>query len=292
MLPWDDFRLIRAIAECGGLTRAAAQLGINHSTAFRRLEGIEAMIEARLFERHRSGYVPTPAGEAMAAAAARMETEAARFDHELATRAQAPSGELRITAPVDLATDLLMPPLARFAERYPAIRLDLVVTPEPLNLSRRDADVALRATSAPPTNLVGRRLSGLAWAIYGRADQADLTPPSRRWVAPSPNVGDGRFAAIVAERAGEEPVALRLNTVTGLREAVRAGLGIGPVPCFLGDACPDLRRLGGIEPDLATDLWLLTHPDLRQAMRVRVFMDFMAEAIAPLRPALEGRRAA
>jgi DNA-binding transcriptional LysR family regulator len=283
---WDEFRLVRAIADRGGLAPAAAHLGINPSTAFRRLAAVEAELGARLFERHRSGYVPTPAGEAMAAAAARMEEEVARFDREVADRAQTPSGLLRVTAAATLVTDLLMPMLGRFRARYPKVQIELLTSEEALNLSRRDADVALRATREPPPNLVGRRLATIAWAVYGlepgHADGAD-------WVSPSEAVAGGLFARFVAARAGPERVALRLNTVQGLCEAICEGVGIGPLPCYRGDRIAGLHRLSGPEPELAGTLWLLTHPDLRHAARVRAFMDHVAAEVAPLRPALEGR---
>ncbi|WP_207919233.1 LysR family transcriptional regulator [Methylobacterium segetis] len=288
-LHWDDFRLVKAIAERGGLTLAAEALAINHSTAFRRLAAIEASLDARLFERHRSGYVPTAAGEAMVRAAARMETDVATFSREIAGRAQAPAGELRVTAAASFLSSVMMPLLGRFCDRYPQIRLDVVVSEEALNLSRRDADVALRATDGPPPTLVGRRLADIAWAIYGRAD-ASREIEGRDWVAPSEGVGGGRHFRFVQARAGKDRVRLQLNTVLGLAEAVESGIGIAPLPCMQGDATPALARLAPPEPELASTLWLLTHPDLRHAPRVRAFMDFMAEEIAPMRPLFAGAR--
>ncbi|WP_193763141.1 LysR family transcriptional regulator [Methylorubrum sp. Q1] len=286
---WDEFRLVQAIADRGALAPAAAHLGINPSTAFRRLAAVEAELGARLFERHRSGYVPTPAGEAMAAAAVRMEEEVARFDREVADRAQTPSGLLRVTAAATLVTDFLMPMLGRFRTRYRQVRIELVTSEEALNLSRRDADVALRATRDPPPNLVGRRLATIAWAVYGPArDDADSGDAD--WVSPSEAVAGGLFARFVAARAGPERVALRLNSVQGLCEAIVEGVGIGPLPCYRGDRLASLKRLSGPEPELAASLWLLTHPDLRHAARVRAFMDHVAAEVAPLRPVLEGRR--
>ncbi|MGW5957645.1 LysR family transcriptional regulator [Methylorubrum thiocyanatum] len=287
---WDEFRLVRAITERGALAPAAASLGINPSTAFRRLAAIEAELGTRLFERHRSGYVATPAGEAMAAAAARMEEEVARFDREVADRAQTPSGLLRVTAAAPLVTDLLMPMLGRFRTRYPKVQIELVVSEEALNLSRRDADVALRATRDPPPNLVGRKLATIAWAVYGPV-RGDADGANADWVSPSEAVAGGLFARFVAARAGPERVAMRLNTVQGLCEAICEGIGIGPLPCYRGDRIAGLRRLSGPDPELAASLWLLTHPDLRHAARVRAFMDHVAAEVAPLRPALEGRQA-
>lgn len=288
-LAWDDFRLVKAIADRGALTHAAAHLGINHSTAFRRLQQIEAVLGTALFERHRTGYVPTQAGEAMTAAAARMEADVAGFGRAVAGRAQTPAGLLRITAAAGFVAELLVPLVGRFLVRHPAVRADLVVAEEALNLSRRDADVALRAGLDPPPNLVGRRLSGIAWAVYGRADRP--RGPAESWVGLSDSVAGGRFARFVRGRAGADRVVLQLNTVMGLREAIAAGIGVGPLPCYAGDADPSLCRLGGVEAELGADLWLLTHPDLRHAPRVRAFMDFAAEAIAGMRPAFEGHAA-
>ncbi len=286
-LDWDDFRLVRAIAASGGLTRAADQLGINHSTAFRRLAAIEAAVEASLFERHRAGYAPTAAGAAMVEAAARMEADVAQFTRAIAGQAQDPAGELRITAPASLVAHVLMPMLGRFVARHPRIRLDLVVSEEALNLSRRDADIALRASDRPPDTLVGRRLATINWAVYGRAAFAERPLSECPWVVPGEAVAGGRFVRFAAARGGADRVALTLNTVLGQREAIEAGIGIGPLPCWDGDAA-GLVRLSGLEPDLATGLWLLTHPDLRHAGRVRAFMDFMAAEIASRRPIIEG----
>ena len=243
----------------------------------------------RLFERLRTGYVTTPAGLAMIEAAARIETDVASFSRTVAGQDQTPSGELRVTAPVNLASTLLMPILASFCDRYPQIRLDLILAEEALNLSRRDADVAIRASRNPSETLVGRRLTGIAWAVYGQAGQTYGDLADAYWVVPGSAVAASLFTPFVAARAPVERVRLRINTVTGLTAAVAAGIGIGPLPCFEGDADPTLRRLSGPHPEIGADLWMLTHPDLRHAGRVRAFMDHLAEAILPLRPRFEGR---
>ncbi|MCJ2063762.1 LysR family transcriptional regulator [Methylobacterium sp. J-088] len=287
-LDWDAFRFVKTVATQGGLTAAAAQLGINHSTAFRRLTALETKLGARLFERLRTGYVPTPCGQAMVEAANRIEADVTRFERRAVGRSETPSGELRVTAPTSLALELLMPILADFATRYPEIRIELILAEAALNLSRRDADVAIRASRDPSETLVGRRLAAVAWAIYGRADREYRDLASEAWVSPDPTVAGGTFARFAGAQAPADRVRLRINTVTGLEAAVAAGIGIGPLPCFSADANPALRRLSGPHPELGVDLWVLTHPDLRHAARVRVFMDHIAEAILPLRPRFEG----
>ncbi|KQT93109.1 LysR family transcriptional regulator [Methylobacterium sp. Leaf469] len=290
-MDWDDFRLVRSVAEHGGLARAAEHLGINPSTAFRRLAGIEAALDTTLFDRHRAGYALTGAGLAMVEAAGRMEADVARFTRELAGQDRSPVGDLRITTPAGLVADMLMPVLARFTVRYPRIRLHLLVSEEALNLSRHDADVALRASDTPAANLVGRRLATIAWAVYGRSEFTGRPTEECPWVVPGDGVAGGRFVRFRESHAAAERVVLTLNTVLGLREAVEAGIGVGPLPCWSADARPGLVRLSDHLPELSAGLWLLTHPDLRHAARVRAFMDFMTEEIVTLRPGIEGKTA-
>lgn len=286
---WDDFRFVKTVADRHGLTGAAEALGIDHSTAFRRLGAIEKALDARLFERGRAGYLPTAAGRAMIEAARRIEADVAAFSRSLAGNSEEVAGSLRVTAPSELAGPLLTPILAAFMQLHPAIRLDLILSGEALNLSRRDADVALRISRGPDETLFGRRLAGVAWAVYGRADRSYGALAEEAWIGLAENVAGGSLGRFLRERTRPERIVLRLNALTALREAVAAGIGIGPLPCYEGDADPKLRRLGGIEAELQSDFWVLTHQDLRRSARVRAFMDHVAAAILPLRPAFEGR---
>jgi DNA-binding transcriptional LysR family regulator len=294
-LAWDDFRLVKSVAEARGLAGAAERLGVNHSTVFRRLGQLEQTLGVKLFERHRTGYALTPAGEEMAALAERMEDDVTSFTRKLAGQAVSPAGELRVTTNDTLLVHLLTPSFARFTQSCPDVRLDVVLTNQALNLSKRDADVAIRATDNPPETLVGRRVATIAWAVYGRAadfpqpenvDFADLS--DRPWVALGDNFAGLKVAKYVRDRVAPERIVYKVNTVLGLAEAVEFGIGIGPVPCFIADVRPALVRLTPPIADFSTGLWILTHPDLRQSARVRAFMDFMAGEIARQRRLIEG----
>jgi DNA-binding transcriptional LysR family regulator len=293
-LAWDDFKLVRLIVAAKGLGGAAERLGVNHSTVFRRLGQLEEALGTKLFERHRTGYALTAAGEEMAALAERMDDDVASFARKLAGQALSPAGELRVTTNDTLLTHLLTPLFARFCQRCPDVRLDIVLSNQALNLSKRDADVAIRATDTPPETLVGRRAATLAWALYGRAtdfpEPAMIDLPAlyeRSWVALGDNMAV-KAARFVREHVAPERIVYKVNTVLGLTEAVEAGIGIGPLPCFIADARPALVRLSPPNPDFSTGLWLLTHPDLRHSARVRAFLDFLAAEIAKLRKHLEG----
>lgn len=292
-IAWDDVRLVHAVAEARSLPAAAARLGVNHSTVFRRLRQLEAMLGLALFERHRSGYVPTAAGEAMVALATRVDADITGVTRRLAGLAPVPEGEVRIATSDSLLAELLLPMLARFRQAHPAIRLDIVTGNMALNLSRRDADIALRATSSPPDTLVGRRLARLAWALYGPLDEADPPPLARlleeaRWLSLSDALGHLAPARFLRGQVPEARIAGRFDSVQALTLATRVGMGIAHLPCFAGDASPMLRRLSPPEPDFATDLWLLTHPDLRHAPRIRILLDYLAEEIAGMRGLIEG----
>jgi DNA-binding transcriptional LysR family regulator len=294
-LAWDDFRLVKTIAETHGLAGAAERLGVNHSTVFRRLGHLEESLGVKLFERHRTGYALTAAGEEMTALAERMEEDVATFARKLAGQVVSPAGELRITTNDTLLVHLLTPVFARFTSACPDVRLDVVLTNQALNLSKRDADVAIRATDNPPETLVGRRVATIGWALYGRAE--DFPQPGvvdlvglydRTWVALGDNLAGLKAARFVRDRVPAERIVYKVNTVLGLTEAVESGIGIGPLPCFIADARPALVRLTPPNPDFSAGLWLLTHPDLRQSARVRAFMDFVAGEITRRRKVIEG----
>jgi DNA-binding transcriptional LysR family regulator len=295
-LAWDDFKLVKAIMDSSGLTGAAQTLDVNHSTVFRRLGQIEAELGLPLFERRKTGYVATPAGEEMAALATRMEEDINGFGRRIIGREIAPAGEVRLTTSDTLYLHLLLPIIASFRDSYPAIRLDLVLGNQALNLSRRDADVAVRATDMPPETLVGRRICTIAWAIYTQA--GDPTPAldvtldtasfERNWVCLGDVLGHVKAARFVRERVPTEKIAMRVSAVLGMAEAIESGVGIGPLPCFIGDQNPKLRRLSPPNPDFGTGLWILTHPDLRQAPRVRALMDYFSQEISRRRKLVEG----
>jgi DNA-binding transcriptional LysR family regulator len=302
-LSWDDLRLVKTIAEARTLPAAAARLGVNHSTVFRRLKQIEEAIGAPLFEKHRAGYTLTAPGEEFAALAARVDDDVAALMRRLAGREIQPAGELRIATNDTLLIHLLTPLFARFRQQCRGIRLDILIGNQALNLAKRDADLAIRATDTPPETLVGRRAARIAWALYGRAgdggggeagEGGDAPPPDktcileRDWVTLGEQMGGFKMVKWVTAHIPPERIVYKLNTVLGLAEAVEAGIGIGYLPCFIGDVRPALARLGPVNPDFGADLWLLTHPDLRHSPRVRVFMDFLAGEIAKLRPFIEG----
>ena len=306
---WDDLRVFLAIAREGSLSGAARALGVNHSTVFRRLNDFEQRVGTRLFERLATGYALTPAGDDMRRVAARVEEEIEGLDRRLGGQDVRLTGTLRATAPDTISSHLLAPHLAGFAKAYPGIQVELDMANAMFNLSKREADVALRPTRRPPPNLVGRRLCTIAFAAYaapaymkkskGRNsnDPAAADPiandpgaPDRwHWLSPDDSMAHIPSAQWLAKNRPNATVPFRSNSYLALAVAAAAGIGVVHLPCFVADRTPGLRRVLDPDPELSSELWLLTHEDLRRTARVRAFMDFMAEAILTERALLEGR---
>lgn len=294
-MDWDDLRHVLAVGRGRTLSAAARSLGVNHSTVFRRIRLIEQRLGVRLFERHRDGYTPTPAGEEAVAFAEQMEGGFDALERRLAGRDTRPSGTVRVTTTDTLLTAVLPPILAAFHSAYPEIELEVVAANEFLSLSKRDADVAIRPATNPPETLVGRRVCGVATAIYGSAAYLESASPGDDLAAHAWVAADDSLAHLPAARwlrktlPAVRPV-LRANTLLGMQAAARAGFGLAALPCFLGDSAPELRRVRPPLEELTGELWLLTHRDLRQVARVRVFLDFMARELRRMSAEFEGRR--
>jgi DNA-binding transcriptional LysR family regulator len=291
-LDWDEFRLIKAIADARSLVGAAEALALNHSTVFRRLATIESDVGARLFERSRTGYQPTEAGEEMIALANTMAESILEFERRVAGRDTRPTGELRVTAVDTVAMCLLPPILARFRAVNPGVNVELLIASQTLNLSRRDADVAIRAGNDPPESLVGRRVAAIRWAVYCTpeiaAEYGARTVASAPWVGFSDALAPPRGKRWVDDKIGARRQVCAVNSVLAMAELAAAGLGATVLPCFVGDLRTGLVRVGAPIPELDVDLWLLTHEDLRHSARVRAFIELAGAELAQRRALLEG----
>ncbi len=291
-LSWDEFRLVKSIAEARSLVGAAERLGVNHSTVFRRLAAVETAVGARLFERSRAGYEPTAAGEEMIALASTMAESVLEFERRVAGRDIKPTGELSVTTPEGIGQHFMPAIVAQFQIQNPGVVVELILSDQPLNLSRRDADIAIRMTNDPPETLVGRRICTGRWGVYCRRDLTTALDseasgsiafigfgdsfgpvPARRWI--DANIAPGRVVA-------------KANSAHCMLKFALQGFGATLLPCFLGDRSPELARLGYLLPELDMGLWMLTHSDLRRSARVRAFMDFAGAELTKQRRAIEG----
>ncbi len=288
----EDLELLAAISASGSLSGAARRLKVDHSTAFRRLGNLETRLGVRLFERGRDGYVPTQAGELAVETARRVLADLEGLERQLAGEDLRPSGTVRVTT-TDTLVAFLGPVLAAFRQAHPEIILEMIVAMQFLTLTRRDADVAIRPATDPGDSLVGRRVSRVAYAVYRRRGGRKARVASANqaeWVGFEDSLAHIGAAKWMAVHVPAERIVHRGNSMLAVHAAVRSGIGVAPLPCFMGDEDPALARTGGLISELETPLWLLTHPDLRRVARVRTVLDFFAEELTRLRGVLEGSR--
>jgi DNA-binding transcriptional LysR family regulator len=291
-LPWDDLKLVFAIGRAGTLSGGARRIGIDHSTAFRRLGALEARLGVRLFDRARDGYAATPAGEAIIREAARFDEVVLALERRLAGEDLRPSGTVRVTT-TDTLLGVLAPEIARFREAHPEITVELVVANAFLSLTRRDADVALRPATEAPENLTGRRLAGIATALYAAHDFHAVglqSFKSENWIGFDESLAHLGSARWVATEVPPERIVARVDSLVAARALACEGLGIAALPCYLGDSDSRLKRVAPPIDAMASSLWLLTHPDLRRVARIRAFLDFIAGALTMRRREFEGKR--
>ena len=275
-LDWDHVRVFLAVMRSSSLRQAAEALGLSHPTIARRLEAFEQQLGLSLFDRRTDGLHATPEAAELLEVAEEVETSV----HALGRRALDADPELRgpirVTAPDTLMTDLLMPELAAFSERWPQIELKVDINFDLADLAGREADVAIRGMphgKSPDGNLTGRLAGVLYGAVYGEGD---------RWIGWS---GEGKDQEWIRDSEFPDlPVRGAFSHPLLQREACRAGMGLTRLPCHLADG--HLKRR--TEPKPAFDIWVLVHPDLRRSPRLRVFRDEIVAAIKRLQPVLQG----
>ncbi len=285
MKNWDDLKFVLAIAKTGSLAKAARGLGVTHSTVSRRLSALEERLATRLFERLPEGFTPTHAGFEAIETAKRMEAEILALDTRITARDTELEGLLRVTAAQLLFPAQLADIMRDFSELHPRIELEMIVANDKLNLHRREADIAVRATDTPDENLFGRRATGQNRCYYMSRDFARTNSAvidTSHDLAPLPCISftwwEREIPEEVRARFPGAYVSLVSDDMVAMVAAVKAGMGISRLPCFLGDPAPDLVRVPGFEPTRYLDIWVLIHPDLKNVARIRSFMQFAADA--------------
>ncbi|MCK9742318.1 LysR family transcriptional regulator [Pseudomonas syringae] len=281
-----DLSLVLALVRGRTLARAADLLQVDVSTVFRSIRRLEAALGAALFEKNRRGYVPTDTAQAMAEQAERAEQALAAARIALQQGEQVVSGTVRLTCTDAVLHSLLLPALADFMPQYPALTLELATSNAFANLSRRDADIALRLTNTPPEHLIGRCLGSADYFVCGRPEYREAltqNPASIPWISPDDSMPD-HTSVIWRKQAfpGVLP-SYRCSNMSAVSQLVAAGLGVAALTGFTVDGLGAVERLSGPLEGCRTDLWLLTRPDCRALRSVQTLL----EALAPrLRAAL------
>lgn len=276
-----DLALVLALVRGRTLARAAELLHVDISTVFRSIRRLEAALGTALFEKNRRGYIATDTAQAMAEQAEHAELALAAARVALRQGEQVVSGTVRLTCTDAVLHSLLLPALARFMSQYPAITLELATSNAFANLSRRDADIALRLTNTPPEHLIGRCLGSADYVICGRPEFREAlehNPASVPWISPDDSMPD-HTSVIWRKQAFPGVVPrYRCSSMSAVSQLVAAGLGVAAVTDFTVRGLEGVTRLSEPLIGCRTDLWLLTRPDCRALRSVQTLL----EALAPL----------
>lgn len=280
---WDNLRYVLMVAEKGSIAAAARELNVNRTTVLRRINAFQDNLNCRIFERSDSGYILTPEAEKMIDAAREVENTLFNMQRQIAGRELRLEGELRVTTTDTLIVSLIGPHLASFHRKHPHIVVNVVMTNNILDLSRRDADVAIRPTKSPEGNLVGRRLADILFGVYASADYLSSCNADNlsdhSWIGFETELQSTQPGIWLDANIPVEKICLRGDSFIALKVASENGMGLSLLPHYLGDSSESLQKFPIAIDELNTGLWLITHPDLIRSAKVHAFMDHFAEAM-------------
>jgi DNA-binding transcriptional LysR family regulator len=279
-LRWSDLQYVLAVANEGSLSAAARALCVNHSTVLRRLEAFEYRHKIRVFHKLSAGYKLTVEGQQLLESALVVESTVKALEHKIFGQEMKLEGTLRLTTTDALSRLVLSTHLAAFHQLYPKIQLELSLTSRRLDISHLDADVAIRPASELPETLVGSKLCKITFGVYGAPDyinslQGKHPIESAAWLV----MYQGSASLQILNLISQEKILMKADSFEPLVMAAENKMGLAYLPCFVGD---DSRSLQKVDIDIqhqSIDLWIMTHKDLQSSARVKVFLDFMKEAI-------------
>lgn len=288
-MDWDDLKVLIAISRKRSARGAAQLLGVSNSTVTRRLDELERDLGSRLFDRTPEGYRMTQTAENLLPTAEHVEELLLTAQRQLTGTDQELEGTIRLTLPPATGFNILMPRLAKFADEYPGIDLEIISSADALDLGRREADIAIRVFrtgTTPPETLIGRKISAMTASAYVHRDLLNPDNPEDvshlNWIGMHGNTYDDAWKR--ACKNGHLPVRHAVSAITLQVEAVRAQMGMMFAPCAMFRDHSEVVRVPGEEVHHYLDLWVLTHKDLRLSARMRVLREILAEELLQLRP--------
>jgi DNA-binding transcriptional LysR family regulator len=287
-MDWDDLRFFLALYREGAVRPAAAKLRVSHSTVTRRIQAFEENLDTRVFDRTPDGFALTQAGEQILEIAQNMEEEAASLERTVLGRDRKLEGSIRVTMPNAVLRSPMIDGLTQFTADYPEIDLHIVESYDFADLSRREADVAVRFVtmgSSPPDHLVGRKIADSHHAVYepvkGLIDPED--PCLLGWA------DEGRRPSWMKSMTlPDVPVRHVISDALGQNEACAAGMGYAILSCLHAAGDKRVKKLDGFDSWPGREIWILSHQSVRDTERFRVFRDAFAQIVRENKPLLEG----
>ncbi len=287
-MDWDKLRVFHAAAEAGSFTHAGESLGLSQSAVSRQVSALEADLQVPLFHRHARGLILTEQGETLYRTVRDVVMKLDATRSRLSDSRERPRGELRVTTTVGIGTNWLTPRLGDFLELYPDIKLTVLLSDDELDLSMREADVAIRVREPVQADLIRRRLFTMHFHAYASPsylkrfgepktladlDKHRILTYGSRAQNYLGNINSLHFAG--REPKDPRPSTLTVNNISALRRAVENGVGIAVLPDYLALSDTGLVRILPQADMPENECYLVFAEELKDVARVRVFRDFL-----------------
>jgi DNA-binding transcriptional LysR family regulator len=290
VLDWDRVRIFFTVAEAGSFTKAGDSLGLSQSAVSRQIGALERELKSPLFHRHTRGLILTEQGEMLFQAAREMTQRLERTRSQLSETRERPSGELKVTATRGLGGHWLAPRLAEFMDQYPDIRVELILTDEELDLSMREADVAVRLRQPTQPDLIQRRLFTVHFHAYAApayikrfGEPAALDELDKHRILsfggsfPSYLLAVHWLGTAGRDPKDPRPVQLVVNNITALKAAAESGAGVAVLPDYLVETGSPLTRVLRDAEMPTLDSYLVYPEEMKSVARVQAFRDFLIQ---------------
>jgi DNA-binding transcriptional LysR family regulator len=280
-LTGPDLETVLALVRSGTLAQAGERLGVDASTVFRSLQRMEKALGQRLFERGRTGYSALELARTLAEHGEQMEVQLESARSALQANAGQVDGTVRVTTTDTVLHGLVVPALRDLRVAHPLLNYELHAGNELASLTRRDADIAVRATKRPPGHLVGKHVGPIRVALFAAKRGAprrfdDTVAAAQDWIAPDDALPDHPSVVWRKKRFPKVTPRYRVGSILTVAEMVAQGMGIGVLPLFLARGRKDLVPLTEVLDECQTELWLLTHTESRHLRRISTVFGHLA----------------
>ncbi|SPH17695.1 HTH-type transcriptional regulator CysL [Defluviimonas aquaemixtae] len=292
-MDWDKLRIFHAVADAGSLTHAGEALHLSQSAVSRQIRALEESLDTTLFHRHARGLILTEQGELLFEATSAMNTRLETATARIRDSEDEVFGELKVTTTFAFGTLWLAPRLGTLYDKYPDLKIDLMLEERVLDLPMREADVAIRMKEPSQADLIRRRLMNIRMRLYASPDYlaqfgrpetlADLA--SHRLISQSPSAPQVLAGALLIQQLLAQNVrsTLTVNNYYGVLQAVLFNLGIGVLPDYLSEDFPNMERVLPEVESVEVPVFLAYPEELRHSKRIAAFRDFVLEEVIAYR---------
>ncbi len=287
---WDNLRVFLALARHKTLTKAGESLQVSHATIYRKIKAFEQELGVTLFENTPNGYLQTSAADRLFENMEVVESHIETSLREIRGMDQRIQGSIIVATTDTFGCKMLPPILKKFQIAYPELAIELNISPETVSLSKREADIAVRASSQPPPNLVGRKVGRIDFAVFAAESYLENCEPIRsaedlgkhHFVVLDESFGHLAVKQWMDRQISTDTTVTKVNGMLPLIELCEAGLGLAAVPRFaVTSGCSDLKEICPTPEFLEHQLWVLTHRDLSKSTRIRITTEFLYRELKP-----------